>query len=643
MNRTSCSWISLLALSVLLTLQATAAPQTLNPNSGFEEPLQGERLVGWQQGKHYGVIPKGSQVLLDEAEAHANRQSLKVVSPADDVPVLVESDPVNLDPAKTYVFSVFLKAAAEDTPVRLFVLSTDYKRVQSRADTVGTEWKQYIVVLGAKGNGPAMPYRARFDLMGKGTLWADEATLTEFDPETFTPSEYIGYRRATGPGNETVTLRVGAPDGKRLPEINGIGFSYGFGQRKLDSRFAELGVKVVRVHNVLTNFRIIRRDENFQLQYNFEQLDQLLDEVLQIGGVPEMNLCFVPLQMVYNPDINKIRNSYDGFYLGPPTNFKEWEGFISEIVAHCRDHYDISRWYWVFGNEPSVQKLFSMGSADDFYRLYESTLAGATAAYPEIVIGAGSFASRAWMKDFMARCGRDKTRLDIVTWHHYNLVPEDYGKYIEETRRWIAEFGLRKDMKLAIDEWNPWLPDGGQYELSAGNYAAGQMAASIASMMQAGLDYHTFFIAHSPIPFGMIGPKNVKHPTFNAMKLFSMLGSEALPLEVPAGEPYVGGLAAPRADGTQTVLIWYTKHHFDLSKDMEKTVTVDLGTSPGTPAFELHAIDTEHSNGYRDPKRQELEMRTDFRYQRTPEGRHELSFAAGPDSLFLLIAKPGQD
>lgn len=621
-------------------LQGRAAPpENLLRNGGFEEPATDKGLPGWEQGKHYGEIAKGSRLEQDPGVPREGKASLKVTSAADGVPVIVQSDAVALDPAKTYAFSVYLKAAAADTPVRLFLVADDFKRMQSREDQAGTEWRQYVVILPPKAKGTNAPVRARFDLMGKGTLWVDQAELREFDPATWQPSEYIGWRRGAAPGEANVAFSVGAPGGA-FPSINGLCYAYRFGGRELDPRFAELGPKVVRVHNVLSNFHLIRRGEDFRLQYQYDELDAVLAAVLKTGAVPEVNLCFVPLQLVYNPEPDKIRNSYDGFYLGPPSNLKEWEAMIREIVTHCRERYDISKWYWVFGNEPDVAKLFSMGTQEDFFRIYQATVAGAVAAYPDIKIGAGAFAGRMWLKDFVDRCGRAKTRLDVLTWHHYGLVPEDFRARIAETRRWLAAAGCSDKTILGIDEWNPWLPDGGQHKLSASNYAAAQMAASIAVMQQAGLDYHTFFIAHSPMPFGMLSPKGVKHPTFNAMKLFAMMGRQSLTLAGGEHDPYIGALAARRDDGTLTVMVWYAKYHYDLVKDAAKTVTLRLGQFPAAPACELYVIDATRSNGFKDPARQELETTTEFQCRTAADGNTELSFTAQPSSLFLLVAKP---
>ena len=630
----------LVLLWTMLLVCHPVKAENLLMNGDFEKPHQENVISGWHQGKHYGKKAKGSQVVLTDEQPRSGKYCLKVVSGTEDMPILVESAPVTLDADKTYIFSIYLKASQPDSEVRLFVMGADYKNMQNRSDRAGTDWKQFVVILPQDKKRPTKPFMVRFDLMSGGTLWADDASLSEYDPEHYVPEEYIGYRRTKTAGNETVTLQVGNKASGELKNINGVCFSYGFGAKELDPRFADIGTRVVRVHNALTNFRLIRRAEDFSLVYNFTELDKLLDQVVAMGAIPEVNLCFVPLQMVYNPDPNKIRNSYDGFYLGPPSNFKEWEGFIRTIVEHCRDRYDISNWYWIFGNEPSVKKYFSMGTEDDFYRLYQATVAGAISAYPQIKIGAGSFASRSWMRDFMARCGQDQTRLDLLSWHHYGLVCNDYKLVTDETRTWLKEYHLSDDTLLAIDEWNPSLPDGGQHDLSAGNYAAAHMAASIAAMLDADLDYQTFFIAHSYTRFGMIEKNGTIHPTFNAMRLFNMLGSERLPLQVDENEPYIGGLSTRKSDQSTATMVWYAKHYHDISSDTDKTVVLDLGPLTQKQSIHLYAIDDVRSNGFNNPKRQDLEERSDFSYDIAADGHHQIRFTAQPNSLFLLTATP---
>jgi hypothetical protein len=263
---------------------------------------------------------------------------------------------------------------------------------------------------------------------------------------------------------------------------------------------------------------------------------------------------------------------------------------------------------------------------------------GATRANPKITIGAASFAHFAWLKDFVERCGAEGTRLDLVSFHHYDIVPADYAIKIQDVKDVVAKFPNTANAKLAIDEWNSILPDARPKDYSAGNYAAAHATASIYTMMKAGLDYQTHFIASSPHGWGMLGSKDVKHPIFNAFHLMAMMGTQELALSLPENDPYVGGYATQAADGTRTVLLWYAKSKNDISPEMTKTITLNLdGVASGARATR-YVIDAQHSNGLADPNRQELES-VEVTLTPRDNGAAEAKFDMPANSVSLLVIK----
>lgn len=638
------SYILLVLASVFGFWYSGIADEVRNlvPNPGFEEGLEGDMPKGWQKGKHYGKIPPGATFQLDETTKFKGNKSLRISSISDDIPTIVQSDPIAVEAGEKYVLSMYLKGDRESVNARLFALAANYKHNVNTEVTVTNEWKRYKILLNVPKNNN-QKYWVRFDLMDKGTLWADDISLAKFDPDNLEDSEFTGYRERSTPGGKEVKIQVGGPTGITFPNINGVCFCYGFGAENLDPRFKELNLKVVRIHNVLTNYRIIKKDDQGKLNYDFKLLDQVIDRTLEIGAVPEMNLCFVPLQLVENPDPKKIRKSYDGFYLGPPSDYGKWEEFIFNVVKHCQDKYqNITDWYWIFGNEPSVEKQFSMGTEDDYYQLYKHTLNAAIKVNPKIKIGAGSFASQIWLKHFVRRCGEEKTRLDLISWHHYNLVPEDYAKKIAAVRKLVADFPGLGNPELIIDEWNPRLPDNAPAYLAAGDYAAAQTVASIYEMMKAKLSYQTFFISHSVYNWGMMGKKGEKHPTFNAMAMLAMMGPEEIKFISDDKDPYVGGFATRKQDGSVTVLVWYAKYFNDISRNFNKNITIDLpAVQADAKNVQLYFIDKEHSNGLENPQRQELETRQkDVTINNNADGDLEVKYPMVPNSVALLVVKP---
>lgn len=606
-------------------------------DGGMEDAVPGSLPNGWRVEKHYGQIPRGATFGVDNTIAHTGRHSLKVCNPSDEaIPALLVSNPVTVDPGEAYVFTAYLKGDASIGDASLLALRSDFKGADRAPVEVTDTWRRHRLVFTAAQQAEA--YMARFDI-APGTVWIDDVAITklsETDPDAAGPG--LGFRHAETTGAGTVTLTVGEPTGHTHPNINGVCYARGFGLKAFPPLWKDANLKVVRLHNVLSHLAILQVDPQTQAQtYDFALLDEAVGQILAAGAVPQMSLCFVPVQMVANPEPQRIREGK--YYLGLPDDFKLWEEYVFQVVKHCGETFPrVADWYWIVGNEPGVRQ-FSVGTKDDFYRLYQHTLAGAVRANPDLQIGAGSFAHFDWLKSFVERCAADGTRLDVLSWHHYDIVPEGYAFRIQRVKDLLARHPGLGTVKLAIDEWNTILPDFRPAEFSAGNHAAAHVVASVATMAKSGLAYQTHFIASSPHGWGMTGAKGIKQPTFNAFELLGRLGARDRELAAPDGEPYVGGIATERPDGTLAVLVWYVKSRNDITPDRDKTVIVCFPDAAPAATVTHSLIDHRHSNSLTDPAHAELET-VDAELLPSPAGGAELRWLATPNSVSLLELKP---
>jgi hypothetical protein len=611
------------------------APPTRIADGGFESTSVGALPPGWQIGKHYGRVPTGATFAVDDRVAHEGGQSIKITSPSDEgIPAILMSNAVAIEPGQTYVITAYLKSAAKYGEAGILALRSDYKGAERSSIVLTDQWRRYRLVFQAADK--ASGYFARFDAR-PGTIWIDDVTLVKLaDAEKTSPA--LGYRYGDTAGEPQVTLTVREPTGATLANINGVCYAHGFGLKEFPAKWADVNLKVVRLHNVLSHLKILQKKPEGGFDYDFTLLDRNLDQILASGAVPQMSLCFVPVEMVDQPDPKLIQNNR--YYLGQPSDYGQWEEYVFHVVKHCSERYPkVADWYWVFGNEPGVRQ-FSMGTHEEYYTLYKHTLAGALRANDQIRIGAGSFAHFDWLKDFVERCAAEQTRVDLITWHHYNIVPEDYTFLIDKVRKLLAPYREYADVTLAIDEWNPILPDNRPAYYSAGNYGAAHAVASIHYMMKAGLDYQTHFIASSPHGWGMTGFKGVKQPTFNAFQMLGMLGAEELGFAVPADEPYVGGLAARRGDGAITVMVWYVKSRNDLTPDFAKSVTVRLPGISSSAKVTHYLVDDQHSNSQTNPQREGLEsVPATLRPSASGSGS-EIQFTSAPNSVSLFVIVP---
>ncbi|MFW6039126.1 MAG: hypothetical protein ACOC9P_01470, partial [bacterium] len=273
-------------------------------NGGFEEGTAGSLPAGWEIGKHFGQVPAGATYVVDATVSHTGSRSLHVASPgAEGIPAIVWHR-VPVEPNQSYVLSASMRSDGNGADAELLAVSTDYKAVDRAAVAVTAQWRRYQLVF-ETGDQPAATYFLRFDLQGSGNLWIDDVAFRPLS-EAAGDSAAIGYRYGKSHGERQVTLTVGEPTGQVLPNINGVCYHRGFGAPALDPRFAGLNLKVVRLHNVLSHQNILRKEPGGGFSYDYTLLDKSLDEILATGAVPAMSLCFVPVEMVENPEPGKI-------------------------------------------------------------------------------------------------------------------------------------------------------------------------------------------------------------------------------------------------------------------------------------------------------------------------------------------------
>ncbi len=155
------------------------------PNPGFEQPDtgagKGDTPSGWRtitsNALRYGSFT------LDTREKHSGARALKA-SPAGDPETgveyafIVRSDNFEVNPATDVVYSIWLRAAEENTPVDIALLDSTYKGQGTYVErvSVGREWKRY-----------SLPCRLHNEIFRAyvgfkvytGTVWADDAEIIE--------------------------------------------------------------------------------------------------------------------------------------------------------------------------------------------------------------------------------------------------------------------------------------------------------------------------------------------------------------------------------------------------------------------------------------------------------------------------------
>lgn len=153
------------------------------PNPGFEERSGDNRPAGWSTitSNQLGA----GEFTLDGQQSHSGREALRVTPARDratgiDYAFIVRSDNFRVNPATDVVYSVWLKAAQDDTPVDIALLDGTYKGHGTYAERVqvGREWKRYD--LKCRLHNQLTTVWVGFKVY-HGTVWADDASVREAD------------------------------------------------------------------------------------------------------------------------------------------------------------------------------------------------------------------------------------------------------------------------------------------------------------------------------------------------------------------------------------------------------------------------------------------------------------------------------
>lgn len=212
--------------------------------------------------------------------------------------------------------------------------------------------------------------------------------------------------------------------------------------RQLKKAGEELGIRQVRFHGMFN-------DDMFTYQtvrtlapvlpkggpiseISFRQVADVLDNILDCGVKPFMELSFMPEELASGKKSGlKYRNN-----ITSPKDYNKWAAYITAFIRFLLDRYgraEVESWWFEVWNEPDLGVFFA-GSQKDYFKLYQVTARAVKEVDSHLKIGGPSTSACRWVEEFMAFCRENDVPLDFVSTHHYpgdgfgNLITPD--KYL---------------------------------------------------------------------------------------------------------------------------------------------------------------------------------------------------------------------
>ncbi len=323
-------------------------------------------------------------------------------------------------------------------------------------------------------------------------------------------------------------------------------------QRDLKIVHQECGFKYVRFHALLHDeIGVYREDSDGKAVYNFQYVDALYDQILNIGMKPFVEIAFMPDALKSN---EKTIFWWKG-NVSPPNDYDKWRKLIQALVEHWTERYgenEVKSWYFEVWNEPNLDGFFS-GTQADYFKLYETTAKAVKSVSPDYRIGGPATAGRAWIAETIDFANQYKVPLDFITTHDYGVKgigldekgnqklfldtdPNAIIGGVKEVRQEINSSAMPK-LPLHYTEWSSSYS---QVDPIHDSYVSAPYILSRLKGAEGFIDsmsYWTFtdiFEEGGTVPnpfhggFGMINFQGLRKPSFYAYQFLNRLGDEEL-------------------------------------------------------------------------------------------------------------------
>lgn len=228
----------------------------------------------------------------------------------------------------------------------------------------------------------------------------------------------------------------------------------------LSSRFSELGIKHVRLHDIPWDYDNVvdlnyvfphfDSSENDPANYDFFLTDYYIKSVRAIGAE-------ITYRLGYSAPATGDATGDPCPHDVPPKSFEKWAAVCAQIVKHYNHgwanghHYNVK--YWEIWNEPDEVPFWS-GTPEQYYNLYEVTAKALKKVDPDLMVGGPALAWRLdFLDGFLQYCAKHQVPLDFLSWHIYAREPRDVVAKAAKVRQMLDKYGFSKTANV-LNEWN---------------------------------------------------------------------------------------------------------------------------------------------------------------------------------------------
>lgn len=306
-----------------------------------------------------------------------------------------------------------------------------------------------------------------------------------------------------------------------------------------------IGFSYIRGHGLFCDDMAIYQEYKTEdgrtgTEYNFTYLDRVVDQYLELGIRPFLELGFMPEKLASGTQTQ--------FYwkgnVTPPNDYGKWCELVKATLRHLMSRYgekEVLSWPVEVWNEPNLKGFWEHADMQEYFRLYELTAYAVKEVHPDLQVGGPAIcggSDEKWMTGFLSHCREKGLPLDFISRHHYTTelpVPDGHYGYVElytseyafstlrDCRKIIDSYEEYKDIPFYITEFNT------SYIPTAPLHDTNENAAYLARMLSeigdycTGYSYWTFGdvfeeqgVPYTPFHggFGLVANGCIPKPTF---------------------------------------------------------------------------------------------------------------------------------
>jgi len=247
------------------------------------------------------------------------------------------------------------------------------------------------------------------------------------------------------------------------------GESHNWRLQPLTAQVAALKPNYIRIDHIYDFYEIVSGSPG-NLQFNFDKLNLVLDDIAATGAKPYVVLSYMP------PAISS------GDIVAAPSDYKAWQQVVQRTVEHISGTRGIENVYYEVWNEPDLFGDWKYYGKKNYLDLYTYASLGAQNAQgvkPFKIGGPGITALyKNWFDALLKHADENDLRLDFFSWHRYNTDIDRFRRDVNEVRTWLQKYPyFRHTLELNITEWGFDSENHAGYDGSLG--AAHTVATSI--------------------------------------------------------------------------------------------------------------------------------------------------------------------